>query len=110
LSGAGASEVHPFADGNGRTARVMMNAELEAAREVRIIIPTVFRLNYLAALKAATHNENYAALVASLAFARRWTARVDFTSRETAEADLHRTHALRDAREAEDTGIRLTLP
>jgi hypothetical protein len=105
-----ASEVHPFADGNGRTARVMMNAELEAAREVRIIIPTVFRLNYLAALKAATHNGNYAALVASLAFARRWTARVDFSSRETAEADLNRTHALRDAREAEDTGIRLTLP
>lgn len=104
------SEVHPFADGNGRTARIMMNAELEAAGEVRIIIPTVFRLNYLAALKAATHNANYGALAASLAFARRWTARVDFTSRASAEADLQRTHALREAREAEEAGVRLTLP
>lgn len=104
------SEVHPFTDGNGRVARIMMNAELEAAGEVRMIIPTVYRLNYLAALKAATHNGNFAALLASLAFARRWTARVDFTSRETAEVDLNRTHALRDAREAEDAGVRLTLP
>lgn len=104
------SEVHPFADGNGRAARIMMNAELEAAGEVRLIIPTVFRLNYLSALKAATHGGHYAALLASLAFARRWTARVDFTSRGSAEADLTRTSALRDAHEAEDAGVRLTLP
>ena len=30
------SEVHPFADGNGRAARIMMNAELVAAGEVVI--------------------------------------------------------------------------
>ncbi len=105
-----ASEVHPFADGNGRAARIMMNAELETAGEVRLIIPTAFRLNYLSALKAATNSGHYAALLASLAFARRWTARVDFTNRSTAEADLSRTNALRDAREAEDAGVRLTLP
>ena len=104
------SEVHPFADGNGRTGRVMMNAELETAGEVRIVIPTVFRLNYLSALKAATQSGHYGALVAALTFARRWTARVDFTSRGTAEAALERTHALRDAREAEDAGVRLILP
>jgi hypothetical protein len=104
------SEVHPFADGNGRTARIMMNAELATASEVRIIIPTVYRLNYLAALKAATHGSNFAALLATLSFARRWTGRVDFTNRNTAEADFARTHALRDAREAEDAGIRLTMP
>jgi len=104
------SEVHPFADGNGRTGRIMMNAELETAGEVRIIIPTVYRLNYLSSLKAATQSGHYAALVAALAFARRWTARVNFASRATAEADLERTYALRDAREAEDAGIRLVLP
>lgn len=104
------TEVHPFADGNGRVARLMMNAELEMAGEVRIIIPTVFRLNYLAALRAATHTDNLAALLAALTFARRWTGRVDFTDRGTAEADLTRTSALRDAREAEDVGVRLTLP
>ncbi|WP_262852561.1 Fic family protein [Mumia quercus] len=104
------SEVHPFADGNGRIARIMMNAELAGAGEVRLIIPTVYRLNYLSALKGATHNENYPGLLAALSFARRWTARVDFTSRESAEADLVRTHALRDAYTAEESGVRLTLP
>ncbi len=35
------SEVHPFTDGNGRVTRIMMNAELVTAGEVRIVIPTV---------------------------------------------------------------------
>jgi Fic family protein len=49
------AEVHPFADGNGRCARVMMNAELVTKDQARIIIPTIFRNNYLSALKALTH-------------------------------------------------------
>jgi len=104
------SEVHPFTDGNGRIARLMMNAELVAAAEVRIIIPTVYRLNYLSALQAATHTGNDQALIAALSFARRWTARLDFSTRSSAEADLSATNALRDARDAEAVGIRLTLP
>lgn len=104
------AEVHPFADGNGRVARMMMNAELAAGGEVRIIIPTVYRANYLAALKGATHTGHYAALYAMLSFARRYTAQVDFSSRESAESDLLRTNALRDAAEAESAGIRLILP
>ncbi|MEX2288757.1 MAG: Fic family protein [Mycobacteriales bacterium] len=104
------SEVHPFGDGNGRVARIMMNAELVTAGEVRLIIPTVYRENYLAALRAATRTGNYAALADTLAFARRYTAQVDFSNRDTAERDLTQTHALRDAREAEDAGLRLILP
>ncbi len=41
------SEVHPFSDGNGRISRIMMNAELTAAGQSKIIIPTVFRTDYL---------------------------------------------------------------
>jgi hypothetical protein len=104
------SEVHPFADGNGRVARIMMNAELEASGEVRILIPIVYRRNYLSALRAATHGGHFAALFSTLAFARRYTAQVNFTTRRTAEADLVRTNALRDASEAEQAGIRLVLP
>ena len=104
------SEVHPFTDGNGRVARLMMNAELVTADEVRIIIPTVYRLNYLSALQAATRTGNDQALIATLSFARRWTARVNFSTRSSAEADLLATNALRDAREAENAGMRLTLP
>jgi Fic family protein len=104
------TEVHPFEDGNGRIARVMMNAELVHGGEVRIIVPTVYRNNYLAALKGATHNGTYESLVDVLRFAQRYTARVDFSSRQSAERDLARTNATRDPTEAEQAGVRLTLP
>lgn len=45
------SEVHPFADGNGRVARLMMNAELVAAGQSRIIVPTVYREDYILTLR-----------------------------------------------------------
>lgn len=104
------SEVHPFADGNGRIARVMMNSELVAGGQVRMIIPIVYRNDYLAALKGATHNRGFAGLTATLRFAQAYTARVDFSSRRSAEEDLARTNALRDPAEAEAAGVRLTLP
>ena len=104
------SEVHPFTDGNGRVARIMMNSELVHAGEVRLIIPTVYRNNYLAALKAATNNATFEALIAVLRFAQRYTARVDFSSRAVAERVLTSTNAFRDPNEADDYGIRLQLP
>ncbi|MHB1510094.1 MAG: Fic family protein [Acidimicrobiales bacterium] len=104
------AEVHPFADGNGRIARIMMNAELATAGEVKIIVPTVYRNNYLSALRGATHNSSFSALRAMLAFAWRWTARVNFTDRTQAEADLMRTNATRDSNEADQSGVRLELP
>jgi hypothetical protein len=104
------AEVHPFADGNGRIARVAMNAELANASETRILIPTVYRNNYLAALKSATNNASFAPLLATLRFAQRYTAQIDFSSRASAEADLERTNALLEPDEAEDNGLRLLLP
>jgi len=52
------SEIHPFEDGNGRIARVMMNAELVKAGTVRIIIPTVFRKDYLLALRKLSRQQD----------------------------------------------------
>lgn len=104
------SEVHPFADGNGRVARVMMNVELVSASEVRMIVPTGFRGEYLSALKGATHNGSFASLASVLRFAQRYTARVDFSSRELAERTLVRTNALVEPNEAEANGLHLTLP
>ena len=43
-------------DGNGRVARVMMNAELAAAQQVRVLIPIVYRSNYISALRALSRN------------------------------------------------------
>lgn len=48
------AEVHPFNDGNGRICRLGMNAELEAAGQARLILPTSLRTDYLAVLEALT--------------------------------------------------------
>jgi hypothetical protein len=48
------SEVHPFLDGNGRIARVMMNAELVKENQSKIIIPTVYRDDYVGTLRRLT--------------------------------------------------------
>jgi hypothetical protein len=104
------SEVHPFADGNGRVARVMMNAELVAARENRIIVPTVYRNNYLMALKALSQNGVTGALVRVIDFAQKYTAAVDFSDLNRARLVLDRTHAFADPNEADAAGIRLVLP
>jgi hypothetical protein len=45
------SETHPFNDGNGRIARIMMNAELIHHHKTRIFIPIVYREDYLLALR-----------------------------------------------------------
>lgn len=52
------SEVHPFNDGNGRVARVMMNAEFVRADQSRIIVPTVFREDYILALRKLTRHKD----------------------------------------------------
>jgi len=104
------SEVHPFSDGNGRIARVMMNAELVAAAEQRIIIPQVFRNNYVMSLRALTVNGRADPLIRALDFAQRYTAAIDFTDFDQACAVLEQTNAFTDPVEADAAGIRLTLP
>jgi len=52
------SEVHPFNDGNGRIARIMMNSELVKNSEQRILIPNVYRDDYLGALRKLTRENN----------------------------------------------------
>jgi hypothetical protein len=104
------SEVHPFADGNGRVARIMMNAELVAAGECRIIVPTVYRNNYIMALKALSQNGITGALLRMMDFAQRYTLAIDFRDLSTARIMLQRTHAFTDPTEADAAGIRLVLP
>jgi hypothetical protein len=67
------AEVHPFVDGNGRTARIMMNAELVARGLCTIIIPTVFRDDYVTALQALTRRDRPFPLVAALVKAQRFS-------------------------------------
>ncbi|MDR1918219.1 MAG: Fic family protein, partial [Tannerellaceae bacterium] len=51
------SEVHPFIDGNGRISRIMGNAELFKSGQSRIIVPTVFREDYILSLKKFTNSK-----------------------------------------------------
>lgn len=57
------SEVHPFADGNGRTSRLLMTTELVRGDLARIVIPTVFRDDYLGALWAMSRHGDPAPMV-----------------------------------------------
>src|SRR3546814_7568804 len=85
------SEVHPFTDGNGRTARIMMNAELVAGGEERIIIPTAYRTDYLGALKALSHNTATAPLLRMMDYAQRYTHAIDWRTLDAARALLDRS-------------------
>lgn len=67
------SEVHPFIDGNGRISRIMMNAELTAAGQSKIIIPTVFRTDYLGALRQLTRKNNPEKLIKAIQRVRQFS-------------------------------------
>ncbi len=64
------AEVHPFVDGNGRIARIMMNAELVSEKLSTIIIPNVYRDSYLLALRALTRRSRPETVVKMLAQAQ----------------------------------------
>jgi len=104
------AETHPFTDGNGRVARVAMNAELSAAGLQRIVIPLSYRDNYLQGLRALSRDGNPAPLIRILDFAQRYAAAIDWRDLRTAEGMLRRTNALVPPWTAEERGIRLRLP
>lgn len=81
-----------------------------SAGEERIIVPTVFRGNYLAALRALTHNGVTDPLIRTLDYAQRWTAAVEWRS-VTETASTHEScNALLESEVAEPDGRRLRMP
>ena len=88
------AEVHPFTDGNGRTARLAMNLFLTEAGLTRIIIPTVYRDDYISALKAMSSNSLPSALLRMLGRAARFSRWVNMSSKASVFADLKRSNAL----------------
>lgn len=104
------SEVHPFVDGNGRSARLAMNTALVAAGDHRIIIPTILRLDYLSALTRATNRGGPDALYRVLDFAQRWVSRGDWSTVHAGLTYAQATNALMDARHAESDRVHLEVP
>lgn len=99
------SEVHPFLDGNGRLARIMANAELLADGHHRIIIPTVYREDYLLALRALNTGGRAEPLLKMLDRAQELVSLVPFEDLDQALAVLRTTNAFLDSSQA-----RLLLP
>ena len=94
------SEVHPFLDGNGRIARVMMNAELVKAEQTRIIIPTVYRDDYLGALRRLTRQQAPLAYIKMLQRAQDFSATLEADSMEKIEMHLELSNAFKEHDEA----------
>ena len=67
--------VHPFVDGNGRTARLLMNCELMRSSYLPAIIRVEQRLAYYDALDTAHTTRNYAPFLQLLAEQERETLR-----------------------------------
>lgn len=72
------SEVHPFKDGNGRTARLAMNCVLSAAGHSRIIVPTVYREDYLLPLKSLSNHADATPYIRAMTRIQAWTAAFDY--------------------------------
>jgi hypothetical protein len=104
------SEVHPFADGNGRVARALSNAELTAAGQQRLIVPTVFRDDYLQALRAMSRQANPTPLIRVLDRAQDFCAQLDWVDIDRAEEQLRAAHSFDTPAEADAAGVILRLP
>ncbi len=95
------SEVHPFLDGNGRIARVMMNAELVNQKESKIIIPTVYRDHYMTALRRLTHHHDPEPYLRMLRRAHEFSATVAGEDPEAMKTYLERCNAFKRHDEAQ---------
>ena len=94
------SEIHPFLDGNGRIARVMMNAELVKANQTRIIIPTVYRDDYLGALRRLSRNDDPKVYIRMLQRAQEFSATLIANNMEDLENHLTLSNAFKEHDEA----------
>jgi Fic family protein len=56
------AEVHPFDDGNGRMSRLHFTSELLRGNQAQVIIPTVFRDDYLGGMRALTKRNDPSAI------------------------------------------------
>jgi fido (protein-threonine AMPylation protein) len=88
------AEVHPFADGNGRVARALMNAELSAARMCRVMVPMSYRDEYMGALRALSSNDNPTPLWRMIDRAQRWASLMTWTEHDRVMELMRNTNAL----------------
>lgn len=91
------TEVHPFRDGNGRTARLALNCVLSAHGLSRIIIPTIFREDYLLPLKSLSSNQDPVPYLRTMTRAQQWAAAFNYEQpRENLKKQLQSCNAFQE--------------
>lgn len=91
------SDIHPFDDGNGRISRLLMNAELSRMGLCRVIIPTLFHLQYVDCAKQLTHNNDPVGYVKAIALMAKWSSQFDYSDLPKLMLDLIKTNALEES-------------
>jgi hypothetical protein len=89
-------EVHPFLDGNGRTARVMMNAELVKQGQSKIIIPTVYRDDYMLALRRLTRQQDPSPYIKMMQRAHQFSSTIIGDDMNVMEKHLEASNAFKE--------------
>ena len=77
---------------------------------VRIAMPTVYRGNYLSALKALSRTRRPEPLIRGLDHAQRWTAAVEWRSVAGTRRELEACYAFLDSDAGEAEGRMLRMP
>jgi Fic family protein len=93
------SEVHPFLDGNGRIARVMMNAELVHQNHAKILIPTVFREDYILTLRKLTRQHEPEAFIRMLSKIHEFSTKVVGNTMDEMQHFLEKSNAFLESDE-----------
>ncbi len=73
-----AAETHPFNDGNGRLARLLMNSELSQVGQCRIIVPTLCRETYLDCLRVLSREGDPRPFIKAMVDIQEWSAAFDY--------------------------------
>ncbi len=94
------SEVHPFDDGNGRIARLATNAVLSRVGLPKLIVPTVYREDYLLGLRGLTRRRDAAGYIRMMYRIWRYSAAIPSQSLTAAQTYFEETRAFRESSEA----------
>ncbi len=104
------TEIHPFTDGNGRVARLLMNAELTATGSCRVIVPLSYRDEYMAALRALSQSSNPTSIWRMIDRAQRWVSLMPWAGHDRVLEAMERANALVTPEQASTQNLHLLDP